>query len=318
MVPTKVILGMMRINSLSEAELEKLIDTSLSLGINSFDNADIYAYGKCEEKFGAFLSQHQNLREKIYIQSKCGICKGYYDLSKEHILSSVDDSLKRLHTDYLDMLFLHRPDVLMEEDEVVEALAELQNAGKIRAIGVSNMSAGQTELIMSALQRKSISDSNAEASAAETHCFPDTQKYHISASQLQLSLGHTGMINEWVNVNMNHDNAKNTGGLLEFLRLHKIGIQAWSPLQHGFFKGTFLENDKYERLNQRLDVFSETYSASKSAIALAFDLRVPGVTNVVVGTTKPEHLKDLACASQITLSREDWYSLYLAAGNGLP
>lgn len=318
MTATKIILGMMRINSLSETELEKLIDTALSLGINSFDTADIYSYGKCEEMFGNFLSQHRELREKIYIQSKCGILKNGYDLSKKHILESVDSILKRIHTDYLDMLFLHRPDVLMEEDEVAEALASLQNAGKIRAIGVSNMSAGQTELIMSALQNKSLIDDKENHYAGETYCFPNSHLYDIKASQLQLSLGQSGMINEWVNVNMTHDNARNTAGLLEYMRLHKIGIQAWSPLQIGYFKGTFLNNEKYERLNEALENLAEKYNVSKAAVAIAFVLRIPGVTNAVVGITNPEHLRDAAEASGITLSREEWYRLYKAAGNQLP
>lgn len=326
MTPSKIILGTMRINALSKNELSELISTALSLGINSFDCADIYAYGKCEEMFGAYLKEHVSEREKLYIQSKCGIGKGCYDFSKEHILSSVDEILKRLNTDYLDMLLLHRPDILMDEEEVASCLISLVDSGKVRKIGVSNMSRGQIELIQSAIYDKALvlDDSDKELASDQISRISENEKeeakerYRISANQLQLSLGHTSLVNEWVNVNMGHDNAKNTNGLLPYLRLKKIPVQVWSPLQHGFFKGTFIDNEKYPKLNEYLSELSEKYDCDKTAIAFAWCLRIPGVENVIAGTTSKEHLEALSNGAGIYITREEWYGLYTSAGNGLP
>jgi predicted oxidoreductase len=292
---SSIVLGCMRIAQMEHDQLGQLIHRCLETGINAFDHADIYRGGQSEANFGKILEEQPALRNQMFIQSKCGICRGMYDFSKNHILESVDGSLKRLHTDYLDLLILHRPDLLMEPEEVAEAFDILKKTGKVRSFGVSNMNMMQIELLQNYINDK------------------------LAVNQLQLSLAHTLMLDEGFNVNMpDVPGQMHTGGILDYCRLKGIGIQSWSPLQYGFIEGTFLGSEKYPELNARLDALAEKYNATSGAIAIAWILRIPGVVQAVIGTTKPDRITELSKAMNIKLTKKEWYELYLSAGNRIP
>lgn len=292
---SEIVLGCMRIDKMSVEELSIYVDTAMAEGITLFDHADIYGRGYCEELFGKMLTYRTGLREKIQIQSKCSIRDGYYDFSKEHILTSVDKSLQRLKTDYLDLFILHRPDTLMEPEEVEEAFDILQSSGKVRNFGVSNFNSMQIELLKSCV------------------------KQPLLVNQMQFSIMNSGMVNSGIQVNtlfegsIDHD-----GSILEYCRLKNITLQAWSPFQYGFFEGIFIDNDKFPELNQVLGRIATKKGVSKSAIAVSWILRHPAKMQTIVGTTNTERLKDICTASNVELSRAEWYEIYSAAGNRLP
>lgn len=288
-------LGCMRITGLeSQEKLRSLIDVAMEHGVNFFDHADIYAAGESERIFGEVVEPSQ--REKMIIQSKCSIRPGIaYDFSKEHILKSVDDSLKRLQTEYLDVLLLHRPDTLMEPEEVAEAFERLETSGKVRYFGVSNQNSMQIELLNKYCDNK------------------------IVTNQLQLSIAHCDIIDSGFNVNVHNDAGINRdGSILEYCRLKDITIQAWSPFQYGMFEGVFLNHDKFPELNQKIDELAEKYGVSNNAIAVAWILRHPARMQTIVGTTNETRLAQICEASNVQLSREEWYALYMAAGKQLP
>ena len=289
-------LGCMRINGLEETQAQKLVEKAFDLGINFFDHADIYGKGECEEIFGRILKNSSIKREDIIIQSKCGIVPGkMFDFSKEHILNSVDGILKRLDTDYLDVLLLHRPDTLVEPEEVSEAFDTLYKQGKVKAFGVSNQNSMQIELLKKYL------------------------KQDIVANQLQFSIPHSSMISAGLEVNMTTDGAINRdGSILDYCRLNNITIQAWSPFQYGFFEGVFLNSEKYKELNEVIDDLAKKYNVSNMAIATAWILRHPANMQVIVGTTNVDRLEAICEATNITLTREEWYKLYISAGHILP
>ncbi|KWW21723.1 MULTISPECIES: aldo/keto reductase [Peribacillus] len=290
-----VSVGCMRINSLDKTEAEHFVQTALELGANFFDHADIYGSGECEEIFADAIGMNASIREKIIVQSKCGIRKGMFDFSKEHILESVDASLKRLKTDYLDTFLLHRPDTLMEPEEVAEAFDILENSGKVRHFGVSNQNPMQIQLL-----KKSV-------------------KQPIVANQLQLSITNANMISNGFNVNMENEQAVNRdGSVLDFCRLNDITIQPWSPFQYGFFEGVFLGNEKFPELNKQIDEVARKYDVSNTTIAIAWILRHPAHMQPVIGTMNEGRLRDCCQATEIKLTREEWYSIYRAAGNVLP
>ncbi len=295
---SNIALGNMRLTELSLNEAEKLIKTALEEGINFFDHADIYAVGKSEKSFAEAVQMNASIREKMIIQSKCGIRPegGYFDFSKEHIISSVDGILKRLNTEYLDILLLHRPDALMEPEEVAEAFNELQEKGKVRHFGVSNHNPMQIELLEKYLSQK------------------------IIANQLQFSVAHTPMIDSGITLNMNIEQSVNRdSSILEYCRLKDITIQAWSPFQHGFFEGAFLGDRKlYAELNEVIDDLASKYGVKNTTIAAAWITRHPANMQVVIGTTNVDRLKDACKASEMRLTREEWYQLYKAAGNMVP
>lgn len=294
-IASEISLGCMRIADMSKKEANLLINTALDEGITLFDHADIYGQGKSEEVFADAIDMNPSIREKIIIQSKCGIRPGFFDFSKEHILNSVDGILKRLKTDYLDILLLHRPDTLMEPEEVAEAFEILSNSGKVKKFGVSNQNPMQIQLLNKFLKDK------------------------IIANQLQLSLTNTGMIDSGLNVNMEiAPSIDRDGSILEFCRLNDITIQPWSPFQYGFFEGVFLNNPKFKELNDKIDEFAKKYNVTKEAIAIAWILRHPAKMQPIVGTTNRDRIKAICKASDIVLSREEWYELYRAAGNKLP
>ncbi|EOR26336.1 aldo/keto reductase [Clostridium sartagoforme AAU1] len=292
---SEIALGCMRIADMSNADASKLINTALEEGINFFDHADIYGGGKSEEVFAKAINMNPSIREKIIVQSKCGIRKGFFDFSKEHIINSVDSSLKRLKTDYLDTLLLHRPDTLMEPEEVSEAFQILHDNGKVRHFGVSNQNPMQIELLNKYLNNK------------------------IIINQLQFSIMNTGMIDSGLNVNMQIDpSIDRDGSILEYCRLKDITIQAWSPFQYGYFEGAFLDNEKFPKLNAKINEIAESKNVTNSAIAVAWILRHPARIQTIVGTTNASRLKDISKASNISLTREEWYEIYRAAGNQLP
>lgn len=289
-------LGCMRLTELDEKQALNHIDTALEYECNFFDHADIYAGGESERLFGKIVDLKGASREKMIIQTKCAIHPGIcYDFSKKYILESVEGSLKRLQTDYIDILLLHRPDTLMEPEEVAAAFAELKKSGKVRHFGVSNQNPGQIALL-------------------NKYC--DNQ---IEINQLQFSLTNCGMIDAGLNVNMsNQEGVNRDGGILEYCRIHDITIQAWSPFQYGMFEGTFLNKEKFPKLNKKIDEMADKYKVTNSAIAIAWILRHPANIQPIVGTTNQLRLKDIFAASDIALTREDWYALYMAAGKQLP
>lgn len=292
---SQIALGCMRIDSMNEKQADEYIDTALSCGYNFFDHADIYANGRCEEIFSGVLSRNKSIRDKLVIQTKCGIRQGMYDFSYNHIVSSVENSLKRLNIDHIDILLLHRPDLLMEPDEVAKAFDELYDSGKVKAFGVSNCNPMQIELLQKSVRQK------------------------LCINQLQLSITNATMISSGACVNTAFDEGTNRDGYIrDYCRLHEITIQPWSPLQYGFFEGTFLDNDKFSELNWVLGEMAEKYRVTKTALAVAWLLRLPEKMQPIVGSTNLERIKEIAKATDIELKREDWYKLYRTAGHNLP
>lgn len=292
---SSVVLGCMRIGSLTESEAASYISTAVGCGINFFDHADIYGGGNSEVLFGKACRAAGIARDDMIIQSKCGIRSGYFDFSREHILASVDGSLKRLGTDRLDVMLLHRPDTLMEPEEVAEAFETLYDSGKVLYFGVSNQNPGQMKLLEKNMTR------------------------NLIINQLQFGPANTGMIDAGLGVNMAWDMSVNRdGGVLEYCRLKDITIQAWSPFQYGFFEGSYIGSDKYRELNDVLDRLAAEYSVTATAIAAAWILRHPAKMQLIAGTTKESRLREICSAARITLTRPQWYEIYRAAGNRLP
>ncbi len=295
---SEIVLGMMRIEDKSVKEVEELVETALSVGINAFDLADIYGRGRCEELLGLVLKNRPDLREKMWIQSKCGIRIEeftYFDFSKDYIIKSVDGILQRLKIDHLDSLLLHRPDALMESDQVAEAFDLLYKQGKVRNFGVSNQNPMMMELL-----KKDV-------------------KQPLAVNQLQLSAAFTPGFESGFHVNMEDGQAAiRDGSIFEYCKLHDVVIQAWSVLQFGYFKGNFVGNEKFQALNQVLDRLAIKYGVTSSTIAVSWILRYPAKMQAVVGTTNPNHLREVSQAVNFSLTRKEWYEIYLAAGNNLP
>jgi len=287
--------GCMRIQTLSPAEAERFVQAALELGANFFDHADIYGGGACEEMFAEAVHMSPSVRETLLLQSKVGIRAGMYDFSKEHILSAVEGCLTRLKTEYLDVLLLHRPDALVEPEEVAEAFNILESTGKVRLFGVSNHKPMQIALLKKFVR----------------------QPLHVN--QLQLSIAHAALISNGLHVNTSEDAALDRdGSVLDYCRLHDITIQPWSPFQHGFFGGVFVNNPDFPELNACLNQLAEKYKVSSTTIALAWLLRHPAKMQPIVGTMNPVRLKECVQAADVHLSREEWYNIYSAAGYSLP
>ena len=295
---SEVVLGLMRISEMTVDQVEELIESALAVGINAFDIADCYGHGKCEQILGEVLKCRPDLREKMWIQSKCGIRMEeftYFDFSKEHILEAVDGILERLNVDYIDSLLLHRPDALMEPAEIAEAFDLLKSQGKVIDFGVSN----QNPMMMALIQK----DVNQP----------------LVANQLQLSAAFTPSFDAGFHVNMKQEaGIVRDSSIFEYCRLHDVVIQAWSVLQFDYFGGVFLGSEKYPELNQVLNRLAEKYHVSPSAVAIAWVLRYPAKMQAVIGTTKKARVAEAAKAAEIQLTRKEWYEIYLAAGNDLP
>lgn len=288
--------GCMRINRLSEAEAAKYIENAAANEAGFFDHADIYGNGECEEIFGKAFKMTGIRREDTFVQSKCGIVRGVmYDLSKEHILKAVDGILKRLDMEYLDSLLLHRPDALVEPEEVAEAFDVLESVGKVRHFGVSNMKPMQIELL-----KKYV-------------------KQPITANQLQLSAAHSPMICNGVQVNMLTEGAiDRDGSVLDYCRLKDITIQAWAPLRYSVMKTAFISDEGFSPLNSKLGELGEKYGVSATTMAVAWLLRHPADMQILAGTMNLDRFNEMCKACQVQLSREDWYQIFKAAGNLLP
>lgn len=291
-----IIAGCMRLADFDKQQMNHFIHTSLELGVNFFDHADIYGDGKSEEIFGEAMKNDTSLhREDMIIQSKCGIRKGFYDLSKKYILDSVDGILQRLQTEYLDVLLLHRPDALVEPEEVADAFDTLKKSGKVRYFGVSNHKPMQIELLQKYVEQP------------------------LVINQMQFSIPVSNMIANGMEVNMETNGAVDRdGSVLDYCRLHDITIQAWSPFQMPGWKGCFLGSEEYPELNNKIKELADKYQVSGTTIATAWILRHPAGMQVIAGTTSEERLKEVVQACTVELSREEWYQLYLSAGHPLP
>ena len=291
-----IVVGCMRISHKSREEMQRFIHTALDMGANYFDHADIYGGGESEKRFGDALAADGAVkREDMFLQSKCGIRQGFFDFSEEYILSSVDGILKRLQTEYLDALLLHRPDALMEPEEVASAFDKLERSGKVRHFGVSNHNPMQVELL----------------------------KKHVAQpliiNQLQFSIPVSNMVAAGLEVNMTTAGSFNRdGSVLDYSRLNDITIQAWSPFQMENWQGCFIDSDKFPELNREMQLLAEQFGVSKTTIATAWILRHPAGMQVVSGTASEQRLKEIVDAEKVLLTREEWYRLYLAAGHILP
>ena len=295
---SNVILGMMRISDMDDQEIRALVGTARDVGINFFDHADIYggAHG-CEKRFGDAVTFTDAEREAVIIQSKVGIRQGFFDFSKEHILRSVDESLAALNIDYLDILLLHRPDTLVEPEDVAAAFDALHAAGKVRNFGVSNQTPGVIELLKRSVDQP------------------------LAFNQVQLSITHAPVIAQGVAANMAglEQSVVRDNGLLEYSRLNDITLQAWSPFQSGSFDGVFVgDRENYGPLNDALDDIAAAHGVTPTGIAVAWITRHPANIQVVLGTTRPARVVESAAGSEIALSREEWYRLFTAAGHVLP
>ena len=296
---SSIILGMMRIANMSNGEIQQLVGGARDAGVTFIDHADIYggAPHRCEARFGEAISLTAAEREKLVIQSKVGIRKGFFDFSAEHILASVDQSLAALKTDYMDVLLLHRPDTLVEPEEVVAAFDTLKSAGKVRHFGVSNHTPGQVELLKTAVTQPLI------------------------VNQVQLSITHAPLIASGVAANMAglDQSIDRDNGLLDYSRINGMMLQAWSPFQKGFFDGVFLDDrENFGDLNDAIDELAKAYGVTPTGIAVAWITRHPAKIQVVLGTTKPERVVEAAAGSSVSLTREEWYRLFRAAGHTVP
>jgi predicted oxidoreductase len=300
-VAPNVVAGMMRIDDKSDAEVQELYSTARDAGIDFFDHADVY--GKdlhgCEQRFADALQLSSKERDEITLQTKAGIVREgpYFDYSYDHLVTSVEGSLKALNTDRIDILLLHRPDALVEPDEVARAFDDLHAAGKVRHFGVSNHTPRQIDLLAKSVKQK------------------------LVANQLQLSITHQPIIAQGVSANMLAEQQSVTmdgGGIVDYCRLNDITIQAWSPFQAGFFTGVFLDNPEYPELNNTIDLLATKYDVPPIAIATAWITRHPANMQVVLGTTSPDRVAGAALGSDIPLTRAEWYELFRTSGHLVP
>lgn len=295
-----VALGVMRIDSRSRDEAKTIVKTVLDHGVTFFDTADVYGLGKSSEVLGQALKDLGVKRDSVWLQTKFGIVstdKGNqrYDFSKEHLIEALDAELSRLGTDHVDSVLLHRPDTLMDLEDVAEAFNDMESAGKALHFGVSNMNPWQVELVQSGVSQK------------------------LEANQLQFGLMHTHMIQQELHVNMEDGpSLDHDGGILAYSRLKKMTIQAWSPFQYGFFEGPFIDNPKFPELNAELDKVAKSHNTNKNAIAVAWILRHPAKMQVVLGSMNPDRLTQMFEGADVDLERQEWWDLYFAAGNDLP
>ena len=290
-----VAVGCMRMAGKTVEEARALIDSAMEEGANFFDHADIYGRGRSEEIFAEAVGMTPRVREGMILQSKCAIHDGMYDFSKEHILRSVEGSLRRLKTDYLDVLLLHRPDILMEPDEVAEAFVSLKAEGKVRHFGVSNHNPMQIQLLQKTLPMPLI------------------------ANQLQFSITNCTMISSGVNVNMGNDAAVDRdGSVLDYCRLNDITIQPWSPFWHGAREGVYVGSPAFPELNAKLDEVAKKYGITPNGVVIAWILRHPAHMQPIAGSMNPARMKEILAGAGVRLTREEWYGIYKAAGNKLP
>ena len=291
-----VVVGCMRLESKNPGEMQRFIHHAMAQGANYFDHADIYGGGRCETLFGQAMARDGSLRRQdMVLQSKCGIRQGFFDFSEEYIVSSVEGILRRLQTDYLDVLLLHRPDALMEPEEVARAFDLLHRSGKVREFGVSNFRPMQIELLKTCVRQP------------------------LLINQMQFSIPVSNMVAMGLEANMTTPGAADRdGGVLDYARLNGMTVQAWSPFQMENWQGCFIDHPRYEGLNKEMQQLAEQYGVSKTTIATAWILRHPARMQVVAGTASESRLTEIIAAEKVELTREEWYRLYLAAGHILP
>ncbi len=299
LIVSSVVLGLMRIAKMSNAEIRALFDAAVASGVTMIDHADVYggAPHVCEARFGEAVKLSAADRGRIMIQSKAGIRPGYFDFSSEHIIEAVNGSLKALRTEYLDVLLLHRPDTLVEPEDVAKAFDVLHAAGKVRHFGVSNQTPGQIELLKSAVRQP------------------------LLFNQVQLSIAHANLFAQGIAANMDglDQSISRDVGLLDYSRLKGMTLQAWSPMQKGFFGGMFVgDRENYAELNDVMDELAKKYAVTPTGIAIAWITRHPANLQVVLGTTNAQRVRESVAGSDVTLTREEWYRLFRSAGHTLP
>ena len=292
---SQIILGLMRIQEKTIEEINELLIKAIQLGINMFDIADIYGNGKCEKLLGEVFDYNPTLREKLLLQTKCSICDGYYDCSKQHIKESVNRSLSRMRTEYIDILLLHRPDILMDYKEVAETMKELFNEGKVHYFGVSNFPAHQIKMLQKELPFK------------------------LYINQIQMSIVHCPMIDSVLHFNTQSSCALDrTYQTYEYCQEENIQIQAWSPLQINLHEGSFIGNTSFPELNTKLNKLAIKYSTTPQSIAINWLLQLPTPLQPILGTTNPLHLDEIMKSMTFTITKQEWYSLYTLAHKSLP
>lgn len=293
-----IVLGLMRIPELSDEEIRTLIRTAIDAGVTMFDHADVYGGDHlCERRFGDAMAFSPAERDAVILQTKVGIRDGYFDFSTAHILEAVDESLAALRTDHLDVLLLHRPDALVEPDEVAAAFDALEAAGKVKSFGVSNHTPYQVDLLKRSVRQP------------------------LAFNQVQLSITHASLVAAGVASNMVDldQSIDRDNGILDYARIHDITLQAWSPYQAGFFTGVFIgDRENYAELNDVLDELAASYDVTPTGIATAWITRHPADMQVILGTTKPERVREAAAGSDLRLTRQEWYRLFTAAGHTVP
>lgn len=292
---SRLVLGCMRMSELSVAEAADVLRAAQASGINFYDHADIYGGGKSETVFAQAAKAAGLKRDELFLQSKVGIRKGFFDFSKEHIVSSVEGILDRLETDHLDFLLLHRPDTLVEPEEVAAAFEHLEQSGKVKYFGVSNQNPMQIELLQKYVPMK------------------------LQANQLQFGPAHTPMVDAGFNVNMFDEAGLNRdGSILDYSRLKEMTIQPWSPFQVDLSQGLFIKHPAYQELTAKLQVYSDERGVTLEAIVMAWILRHPAMMQPIVGSMNPERITKMCEGTTVELSRQEWYDIYLSAGNSLP
>ena len=293
-------LGMMRIDSLDASEIRTLYGGARELGITLFDHADVYGseFHDCESRFGEAVRLSPSEREHITLQTKCGIRTDTtgLDFSAEHIIRQAEGSLRALGTDYLDILMLHRPDTLVEPEEVARAFDELESSGKVRSFGVSNHTGGQIDLLRTGVSQP------------------------VVANQVQFGLGHAALVAQGLAANMEHlpQSIDRDLGLLDYSRKNGIRLQAWGPFQQGFFGGPIFDHPELNALQPVLTRLAGEYETTQAAIATAWITRHPAGMQVILGTTKVARVAESVAGADITLTRAEWYELYQAAGYIVP
>lgn len=296
-----VVLGLMRIADMPDEDIRVLVRAARDAGIDFFDHAAVY--GKemhhCERRFAEAMQLTPSERAQITLQTKAGLVRDgkYFDFSYEHLIASAEESLRALQTDYIDVFMLHRPDALVEPEEVARAFDELAAAGKVKNFGVSNHTPRQIDLLKTSVQQP------------------------LVANQLQLSLTHAPIIAHGVANNMvgiDQSITLDGGGILDYCRINRITVQTWSPFQAGFFTGVFLGSPDYPELNEVIDRLAKQYDVPPAAIATAWITRHPANMQVVLGTTNPARITEAAAGTDIRLTRAEWYELFKAAGHLVP
>lgn len=269
-------------------------------GIYTIDLADIYQYGKSDQAFGDWLRRNPSVRKDLVLQTKASIRlpneqqPTRYDWSKDHLIHSVEESLKRLNTSYIDVLLLHRFDPLANPEDLREALDYLKATGMVRDFGVSNMGIFQLQYL------KSITE------------------HEFVVNQLQMSLGHLGFVDHVIDANTDRISSF-PNGTLEYCMTEGIELQGWGALAQGKFTGNSPEDapENVHRTAALIDKMCGTYQANPTAIVLAWLMTHPANIRPVIGTTNPDRIRDAAKAEYFRLSHEDWYTLYENA-RGVP